>query len=170
MAPVLARVTGEVGQNKLSEFNNVENAIKDFEKKFKDKTKNNWSDRLNFVSHPGKYTLIEVDGDENAEVKVDSVDGKSVKVTKNVLSCTLDTAMKKLIELIFSNDMFKEAMECMNLDIKKMPLGKLSKIQIAKGFEVLEEITLFGEKNLRVNVLHLHSGYSEAPPLPVTRK
>lgn len=25
-------------------------------------------------------------------------------------------------------------------DIKKMPLGKLSKIQIAKGFEVLEEI------------------------------
>ncbi|XP_068171276.1 protein mono-ADP-ribosyltransferase PARP3-like [Antennarius striatus] len=131
---------GEVGQNKLSEFNNVENAIKDFEKKFKDKTKNNWSDRLNFVSHPGKYTLIEVDGDENAEVKVDSVDGKSVKVTKNVLSCTLDTAMKKLIELIFSNDMFKEAMECMNLDIKKMPLGKLSKIQIAKGFEVLEEI------------------------------
>lgn len=28
----------------------------------------------------------------------------------------------------------------MNLDIKKMPLGKLSKLQIAKGFEVLEEI------------------------------
>lgn len=28
----------------------------------------------------------------------------------------------------------------MNLDIKKMPLGKLSKAQIAKGFEVLEEI------------------------------
>lgn len=28
----------------------------------------------------------------------------------------------------------------MNLDIKKMPLGKLSKMQIAKGFEVLEEI------------------------------
>lgn len=25
-------------------------------------------------------------------------------------------------------------------DIKKMPLGKLSKVQIAKGFEVLEEI------------------------------
>lgn len=25
-------------------------------------------------------------------------------------------------------------------DIKKMPLGKLSKMQIAKGFEVLEEI------------------------------
>lgn len=48
----------------------MENAIKDFEKKFKDKTKNNWSDRANFVSHPGKYTMIEVDGDQDAEVKV----------------------------------------------------------------------------------------------------
>uniref|UniRef100_A0A669DU38 Poly [ADP-ribose] polymerase n=1 Tax=Oreochromis niloticus TaxID=8128 RepID=A0A669DU38_ORENI len=58
----------------------------------------------------------------------------------NALPCTLDEATQSLIKLIFSNDMFKEAMECMNLDIKKMPLGKLSKVQIAKGFEVLEEI------------------------------
>ncbi|XP_042351554.1 protein mono-ADP-ribosyltransferase PARP3 [Plectropomus leopardus] len=131
---------GEVGQSKLNKFDDPEKAVKDFEKKFKDKTKNNWSDRSNFVSHSGKYTLIEVDGEQDAEVKVDTVDGKSVKVTKNVLDCTLDNSTQRLIELIFSNDMFKEAMECMNLDIKKMPLGKLSKVQIAKGFEVLEEI------------------------------
>ncbi|XP_061583098.1 protein mono-ADP-ribosyltransferase PARP3 isoform X2 [Cololabis saira] len=129
---------GEVGQSKLNPFDKPETAVKDFEKKFKDKTKNNWSDRTNFVSHPGKYTLIEVDGEQDAEV--DSVDGKLVKVSKNVLPCTLDEVTQKLITLIFSNDMFKEAMECMNLDIKKMPLGKLSKVQIAKGFEVLEEI------------------------------
>ncbi|XP_034022506.1 protein mono-ADP-ribosyltransferase PARP3 [Thalassophryne amazonica] len=131
---------GEVGQFKLSDFDSPEKAIKDFEKKFKDKTKNNWSDRMNFVSHSGKYTLIEVDGVRDAEVKADVVDGKLKSVAKNVLPCTLDDATKKLIDLIFSNDMFKEAMECMNLDIKKMPLGKLSKTQIAKGFDVLEEI------------------------------
>ncbi|XP_047438178.1 protein mono-ADP-ribosyltransferase PARP3 [Mugil cephalus] len=131
---------GEQGQHKLNPFDGYEKAVKDFEKKFKDKTKNNWSDRENFVSHSGKYTLIEVDGEQDAEVKVDTVDGKAVRVTKNVLPCTLDDATKDLIALIFSNDMFKEAMECMNLDIKKMPLGKLSKLQIAKGFEVLEEI------------------------------
>ncbi|XP_054881295.1 protein mono-ADP-ribosyltransferase PARP3 [Poeciliopsis prolifica] len=128
---------GEVGQSKLTPFAKLELALKDFEKKFKDKTKNNWSDRMNFDSHPGKYTLIEVDGEQDAEVKVDTVDGK---VSKNVLPCTLDGPTQNLIKLIFSNDMFKEAMECMNLDIKKMPLGKLSKTQIAKGFEVLEEI------------------------------
>lgn len=61
-----------MGQSKLNCFDKVEKAVKDFEKKFKDKTKNNWSDRMNFVSHSGKYTLIEVDGDEDAEVKVTS--------------------------------------------------------------------------------------------------
>lgn len=129
---------GETGQSKLSPFPSSEPAVKDFEKKFKDKTKNNWNDRDNFVSHSGKYTLIEVDGDQDAEVKVDTVDGRTVK--KNTLPCSLDSCTQKLIELIFSTDMFKEAMECMNLDIKKMPLGKLSKLQIAKGFDVLEEI------------------------------
>lgn len=129
---------GESGQNKTSTFHSLDPAVKEFEKKFKDKTKNNWSDRENFVAHPGKYTLIEVDGEEDAEVKVavDRVDGK----TKNVLPCTLNKSTQSLIELIFSTDMFKEAMEEMNLDIKKMPLGKLSKMQIAKGFDVLEEI------------------------------
>ncbi|XP_077581623.1 protein mono-ADP-ribosyltransferase PARP3 isoform X2 [Stigmatopora nigra] len=131
---------GETGQTKLNPFSDVDSAVKDFEKKFKDKTKNNWNDRMNFVSHSGKYTLIEVDGEQDTEVEMESVDGTVVKVTKNIQPCSLDDATKALIVLIFSNDMFKEAMECMNLDIKKMPLGKLSKLQIAKGFEVLEEI------------------------------
>lgn len=69
-ASSLIQIQGETGQYKLNEFKKVEDAIKDFEKKFKDKTKNNWSDRENFTPHPGKYTLIEVDGEEDAEVKV----------------------------------------------------------------------------------------------------
>lgn len=157
-------IQGDVGQHKLTEFKKVEDAIKDFEKKFKDKTKNNWSDRENFIPHKGKYTLIEVDGEQDTEVKVnahfiqtktpkasalvvvrclckadqsacpllntehlivswssglttlfqaDVVDSKTVN--KNTLPCTLDKPTQNLIELIFSQDMFKEAMECMNL-------------------------------------------------------
>ncbi|XP_060775518.1 protein mono-ADP-ribosyltransferase PARP3 isoform X2 [Neoarius graeffei] len=131
---------GEMGQNNLAGPSNVDAAIKNFEKKFKDKTKNNWSDRDNFVSHAGKYTLIEVEGDQEAEVMVDAVGSSQATVIKNILPCTLDNATQRLIQFIFNNDMFKEAMESMNLDIKKMPLGKLSKQQIAKGFEALEEI------------------------------
>ncbi|XP_053492698.1 protein mono-ADP-ribosyltransferase PARP3 isoform X1 [Ictalurus furcatus] len=131
---------GETGQNNLAGPSNVDAAIKNFEKKFKDKTKNNWSDRDNFVSHAGKYTLIEVEGDQDAEVMVDAVGSGPVTVKKNILPCTLGDATQRLIKLIFNNDMFKEAMESMNLDIKKMPLGKLSKHQIAKGFDALDEI------------------------------
>lgn len=134
---------GEVGQSKLSPFPSLEAAKKDFEKKFREKTKNSWAERENFVAHPGKYTLIEVqhgaEEEQEVTVKVDSVDGGK-RTKQRTLPCSLDKATQELISLIFSNDMFKEAMQTMNIDVKKMPLGKLSKQQIAKGFEALEAI------------------------------
>ncbi|XP_072506413.1 protein mono-ADP-ribosyltransferase PARP3 isoform X3 [Notamacropus eugenii] len=70
---------------------------------------------------------------------VDSVDGVQA-VQWKVKPCTLDPATQELVSLIFSHDMFNDAMKTMNLDVKKMPLGKLSKQQIAKGFEALEAL------------------------------
>ncbi|CAL8338881.1 unnamed protein product [Merluccius merluccius] len=157
---------GETGTSATSAgYSSAENAIKDFEKKFKDKTKNKWADRESFVAQKGKYTLIEVDGDADAEVKVDEVDGKNVKIIRNVIPSTLDKPTQKLIELIFSQNMFKEAMECMNLDIKKMPLGKLSKLQIAKGFEVLEEMeAALGKKKPKKFLEELSSKFFTTVP------
>ncbi|XP_075403561.1 protein mono-ADP-ribosyltransferase PARP3 isoform X2 [Tenrec ecaudatus] len=133
---------GEVGQSKLSQFPSLEAAKKDFEKKFRDKTKNSWAERDHFVAHPGKYTLIEVQGEDEAQEAVVKVDGGPVatKVVQRVRPCSLDPATQKLINNIFSKDMFKDAMAHMNLDVKKMPLGKLSKQQIARGFEALEAL------------------------------
>ncbi|XP_068951700.1 protein mono-ADP-ribosyltransferase PARP3 isoform X2 [Petaurus breviceps papuanus] len=132
---------GETGQSKLNYFPSLDEAKKDFEKKFREKTKNCWADRDNFVAHSGKYTLIEVqadDGEEHQEgvVKVDGVQAGQW----NIKPCTLDPATQELVSLIFSHDMFNDAMKTMNLDVKKMPLGKLSKQQIAKGFEALEAL------------------------------
>ncbi|KAH0630023.1 hypothetical protein JD844_012584 [Phrynosoma platyrhinos] len=139
----LRHYPGEIGQSKLSSFPSLDAAKKDFEKKFREKTKNNWADRENFVPHNGKYTLIEVQQEDEEEqeeiVKVDSTDG--VKLSKQrIQPCSLDKPTQELVSLIFSNDMFKDAMQTMNIDVKKMPLGKLSKQQIAKGFEALESI------------------------------
>ncbi|XP_020854566.1 protein mono-ADP-ribosyltransferase PARP3 isoform X2 [Phascolarctos cinereus] len=135
---------GETGQSKLKFFPSLDEAKQDFEKKFWEKTKNRWADRDNFVAHSGKYTLIEVqadDGEEGQEgaVKVDSVNGVQAGQW-NVKPCTLDAPTQELVSLIFSHDMFNDAMKTMNLDVKKMPLGKLSKQQIAKGFEALEAL------------------------------
>lgn len=132
---------GEVGQSKLSHFNFLEDAKKDFEKKFRDKTKNSWADRDHFVAHPGKYTLIEVQAEEETQEAVVKVDGGPTRnVLQRVQPCSLDAATQKLIDNIFSKDMFKDSMALMNLDVKKMPLGKLSKQQIARGFEALEAL------------------------------
>lgn len=50
-------------------------------------------------------------------------------------------------------------------DIKKMPLGKLSKVQIAKGFEVLEEIeAALNQKSRRPRLEELSSKFFTTVP------
>ena len=46
----------------------IDGAIKDFEKKFRDKTRNAWKNRASFVPSAGKYTLIEVEVGEEEDV------------------------------------------------------------------------------------------------------
>lgn len=162
---------GEVGQSKMTPCASLDAAQKDFEKKFKDKTKNNWADRENFVEHAGKYTMIEVQRGEEDEqevevtVKADTVDGQLQKVKKKVRPCSLDKPTQDLVSLLFNNDMFKDAMQTMNIDVKKMPLGKLSKQQIAKGFEALEEIDRSLQSNApRKNLEELSSRFYTIVP------
>jgi poly [ADP-ribose] polymerase len=45
-------------------------AVKAFEKKFKDKTKNNWAQRGSFNPVAGKYTLIEMADDDEDDAPV----------------------------------------------------------------------------------------------------
>ena len=59
---------GEPGQNAMKgPFTKIDPATKEFEKKFKDKTRNDWSDRANFTPVPGKYTLIDMGDEEEGE-------------------------------------------------------------------------------------------------------
>lgn len=54
---------------------------------------------------------------------------------------------------------------CVHPDIKKMPLGKLSKVQIAKGFEVLEEIeAAMNQKSKRARLEELSSKFFTTVP------
>lgn len=50
---------GEFGQSKPSHFSSLDAAMKDFESKFKQKTKNSWDQRNQFKKTSGKYDLIE---------------------------------------------------------------------------------------------------------------
>ncbi|XP_005100577.1 protein mono-ADP-ribosyltransferase PARP3 [Aplysia californica] len=132
---------GETGQNALKgPFSSPEPAIKDFEKKFRDKTGNAWSARDNFTPKPKKYTLLEMAGEEDDGEDVVDMGPSDSGVPKKVLPSKLNKETQALMKLIFDNDMFRDALKKFDIDVKKMPLGKLSKTQIAKGFEALEEI------------------------------
>ncbi|XP_076332637.1 protein mono-ADP-ribosyltransferase PARP3-like isoform X2 [Tachypleus tridentatus] len=133
---------GEPGQNALrGPMTSLESAKLDFKKKFQDKTRNKWENRDNFVPHPGKYTLLEMDSEETEddEEKLNQ-QAKMLSPAKKYKPSLLDKATLDLVNFIFDEDMFKETMENFDIDVKKMPLGKLSKQQISKGFDSLLEI------------------------------
>jgi len=138
---------GENGQNKCLPCDGLGAAQKEFCKKFKEKTKNDWikikDNRDAFRSVPRQYTLIDIEHGDGEEEEVEEV--KPVKIStstgpKTVKPCSLAKPTQSLIKLIFDNDMFKEQMKKFDIDVKKLPLGALSKNQINKGYACLDKI------------------------------
>ncbi len=135
---------GEVHQcntQTLGPFGKFEKAEKAFEKKFRDKTKNNWKDRATFAHVNGKYDLVERDYTKQPEDYVD-VPPHSAPKKSNVqyLPSKLDNKTKELIDMLFEKDMYEQAMADYDFDIRRMPLGQLSSAQVQRGIEVLAEI------------------------------
>mmetsp|Transcript_117524 Transcript_117524/g.226728 ORF Transcript_117524/g.226728 Transcript_117524/m.226728 type:complete len:433 (+) Transcript_117524:71-1369(+) len=52
---------GEDGQNKLLACPSKDKAVSEFEKKFREKTKNQWANRGSFKPAAGKYTIVETE-------------------------------------------------------------------------------------------------------------
>jgi poly [ADP-ribose] polymerase len=141
---------GEGGQNSLQGPVALAAAVKAFESKFKDKTNNQWANRASFKPAAGRYTLIEIDRSADAakaaeiEAKLKGIDSKAAviakAVEKKVAPSALAQPVQNFMKLIFDHDMFKGAMASFDIDVKKMPLGQLSKTQVNKGYEVLEAL------------------------------
>ncbi|CAF0974544.1 unnamed protein product [Adineta ricciae] len=160
---------GETGQSQMfGPFGSQDAAVKQFKSKFKDKTKNDWDSRDQFKKIAGKYDLIDVagDGDDEEEQQTTATKRTTVEDKDGVVyaASKLDTATQSLIRLIFDTDMFKDALKTYDIDVKKMPLGKLSKSQIAKGFEVLEELEAVMENKKKGSYDELSSRFYTAIP------
>jgi len=108
---------------------------KEFAKKFRSKTGNKWedydSDPLSFAPKKGKYTVLET----VAKEETNRHSGKAKTVPS-----ALDPTTKELIDFVFDNDTLLSAMSDLGLDTKRLPLGTLSRAQIAKGYSVLENL------------------------------
>jgi poly [ADP-ribose] polymerase 2/3/4 len=126
---------GERGQSATLGSGSLDDALKHFDKKFKDKSGLKWQDRGENPKS-GKYVFVErsyepdSEEDEDAPAKAGASRARSTSPPK----CTLAAPVKSLMELIFNQQYIEQAMASLNYDSKKMPLGKLSKATISRGY------------------------------------
>ncbi|KAF3771114.1 hypothetical protein M406DRAFT_285995 [Cryphonectria parasitica EP155] len=132
---------GEPGQSAVLGDGSMASAKQNFEKKFKDKSGLAWANRTD-PPKPKKYFYIE----RNYDPDSDDDDGPGASNADAVEErkaprCTLDPEVKKLVQLIFDPKLFAATMSDMRYDDKKLPLGKLSKATIMRGYEALKELS-----------------------------
>ncbi len=110
--------------------------------------------------------MIDVAGDDEEEAEQPAAKSTTVQDKDGTVyaASKLDPATQSLIRLIFDTDMFKEALKTYDIDVKKMPLGKLSKSQIAKGFEILEELEAVMENKKSGSYADISSKFYTAIP------
>jgi poly [ADP-ribose] polymerase len=137
---------GERGRPNDTMYSNSASAIAHFEKQFKSKTGNLWNSAVsgNFEPKKGKYWLCEMDYDDVDGLK-DNDNGKSAKddgkdgEDKPVV-CTLDKRTQDFLSLVSDVKTMKSTMVSLDIDTKKLPLGKLSQKQIDKGYAILTKL------------------------------
>ncbi|RFU79882.1 hypothetical protein TARUN_2317 [Trichoderma arundinaceum] len=134
---------GEIGQSAILGNGTVADAIKNFEKKFKDKSGLAWDNRGDNPK-PGKYAFVERSYNPDSEDEDDADDKADVKKEDEeevkIADCTLQLEVKSLMELIFNQQYFQATMSALNYDANKLPLGKLSKATITRGFQQLKDL------------------------------
>ncbi|GIY31587.1 poly polymerase 1 [Caerostris darwini] len=125
------RVGTTIGGKKVEKFSTIQEAIASFEFLYSEKTGNEWCDRKNFVKKPGCMYPLDIDyGQDCEKFQQELKPGKNSKLPK---------PLQELICLIFDIEAMKKAMIEFEIDVKKMPLGKLSKKQIDLAYKVLGE-------------------------------
>ncbi|KAK7277759.1 hypothetical protein RJT34_22776 [Clitoria ternatea] len=148
---------GIKGQDTLhGPYTSRERAIQEFEQKFLAKTKNAWSDRKNFVCYPKSYAWLEMDySGKETDSTVTQNPGRSLG--KQPLESKLEPHVAKFISLICNVSMMNQQMMEIGYNANKLPLGKLSKSTILKGYSVLKRIADVIDKSDR-KVLEQLSG------------
>ncbi|XP_061481007.1 poly [ADP-ribose] polymerase 1 [Rhineura floridana] len=126
------RVGTVIGSNKLEQMPSKEEAIEHFLNLYEEKTGNSWHSK-NFTKYPKKFYPLEIDygQDEEAVKRLTVSAGTKSKLPK---------AVQDLIKMIFDVESMKKAMVEFEIDLQKMPLGKLSKRQIQSAYSILNEV------------------------------
>ncbi|KAL7019197.1 hypothetical protein ACKWTF_011043 [Chironomus riparius] len=135
------RIGTSVGSTKTDSFFSAQEACEEFERLFEDKTGNYWG--TDFQKQPGKYSPIEVDYDDEEKAKQ--------LAEKQKIKSKLPAPVQDLVKMIFDIDTMKKTMLEFELDLEKMPLGRLSKKQLQTAYETLNELDKLVAKGAKEN-------------------
>ncbi|KAH8145222.1 uncharacterized protein LAJ45_10783 [Morchella importuna] len=133
---------GERGQTKMYvEDVSHSQALSVFQKQFRSKTGQPWENRADAHGGPKRYAFLERNYEEAEEEDADedaggSAGGEAAKLVKSSLAKPL----QNLMQLIFNTDIMQQSMASMSYDSNKLPLGKLSKEVISRGYQTLKDI------------------------------
>ncbi|XP_019618728.1 PREDICTED: poly [ADP-ribose] polymerase 1-like isoform X2 [Branchiostoma belcheri] len=135
------RVGTTVGGNKLETFHSRQGALEQFLNLYEEKTGNEFGTK-NFVKYPKRFYPLDIDYGQEEE------DLQKLKIKPGSKS-TLAREVQEIIQMIFDIESMKKAMVEFEIDLKKMPLGKLSRKQIESAYSVLTELNgiLTGERS-----------------------
>ncbi|KAF8560666.1 hypothetical protein P879_00606 [Paragonimus westermani] len=173
------RIGTTIGGKKVEKFTTVSAARHAFEELYLEKTGNEWKDRDNFQKRPGKFYEMELDYAD--------VEEKSQKLSlAHSVPSKLDTSLQQLIQFICDIESMKQTMIEFELDLRKMPLGKLSQRQLHEAYAILGNLsklmdratkaktaldqTILLSESTRFFTLIPHDFGMRSPPLLNTRK
>jgi len=144
---------GNKGTSKYSNYTYKEDCLAAYEKQFKNKTNNFWANRSQFCKKTGKYFLSEVECiKEEPKTQPKPKSNKiSVSIKRKSL---LNKRIQYLVSLISNKTMMNNTLIDLNIDVTRMPLGKLKASQILKAKATLNKI-----RNNMGNITELSSEY-----------
>lgn len=127
------RTGTEVGGCNCNKMESLLAAKNEFKDCFKEKTGNKWENRFSTLNRSRGYTLIDVSYDAKTEEIQD--------LGSFIPESQLKLAVAELISIIFSVQSMNNLMLEYELNMEKMPLGKLSRSHIMKAYNILTQAT-----------------------------
>jgi len=133
---------GEKGQTK-DYPKDLQTCIDVFQSKFKDKTGNRWEQRATARANPKKYTFLEIHYDDVVDDTGTGADEKPAEAEKYDAvpkASALMAETQRLLELIFNETYFQAVLNDIGYDSSKIPLGRLGKTTVTRGYQLLKEL------------------------------
>lgn len=128
------RISTVIGSKSLNSFNTLAEALERFHSVYLDKTGNEFGKKT-WSKRPNKFYHIEVETSMPKEVPNTFVDSK------------LDKRLYELMQMLFDLRQMEDMMCACDLDLKQMPLGKISKKQVETAMTTLKNIAKLIQQN-----------------------